>query len=87
MPKRDRGNELAKVIGRAVIDHAYAERLLEDPAAAAAEIGAELDEDQLRAVGDLSPIRLKAVGDIITEQLGISDFLDQQQQQQQAQAD
>lgn len=86
MPGIDRDNELAKVIGRAVIDANYADRLVQDPAAAAAEIGAELDADQLRAVGDLSAIRLKSVGNIITEQLSELAFVDQQQQQQ-AQAD
>lgn len=86
MAEKDRDEELAKVIGRAIIDPKFAASLINDPAAAAQSVGASLDDDQVRAVSDLSAVRLKSVSDIILEQFSELALVDQQQQQQ-AQAD
>lgn len=87
MPNDIRDNEFAKVIGRAVIDPTFAEKMIKDPEAAATEVGATLEPDQVTAIKDLSAVRLRSVSDIITEQLSELAFVDNQQQQVQAQAD
>lgn len=78
---------LATVIGRAVLDQSFAAALKADPAAAVESIGAELDDEELRAITDLSPDTLKAASVILQDKLPEVAFVDQQQQQQQAQMD
>jgi hypothetical protein len=79
--------QLAFVIGRAVLDQDFAASLKANPQAAIQSVGADLTSEELQAVEDLSPDTLKAASVILQDKLPENAFVDQQQQQVQAQMD
>lgn len=74
--------DLSKVLGRALLDHQFAETLHKDPAAAAKSMNAHLTHDELGAVKEVSAAHLATAATNIRKKLGAAAFFDQNQVQQ-----
>jgi hypothetical protein len=72
---------VARVLGTALIDKAFAEQLANDPVKAANSIGLHLGPNEVAALKDVNVGQLDNVAGVIRNKLGIAAVLDQQQQQ------
>ena len=63
-----------ELIGRAIQDSTFRQELLNDPRAAAASTGYELDEDQVEALLALDPEAIEAAIEALTGGLDYSKY-------------
>lgn len=72
---------VARVLGHAMVDKAFADHLQSDPVAAAHSLGVHLGPAEVSAMKEIQLSQLETVASTIRGKLGISAVLDQQQQQ------
>lgn len=72
---------IARVLGHALVDSQFSDKLKSDPAAAAQSIGVHLSGAQAGALKNIDMGQLAQVGSLIRNKLGPQAVLDQQQQQ------
>lgn len=79
--------DLANVVGRALMDTKFAAELHHDPVKASKSIGANLTHEELQSVKDVSAAHMKSVSDTLRSKMNAAAFFDQTQHQQQARMD
>jgi hypothetical protein len=78
---------VARVLGQALVDKNFADALTKNPTEAAHSLGVHLGPNETSALKSVQVSQLENVANLVRSKLGISELLDQTQQQQQARMD